>query len=493
MREAHAHVLAFGRAMSTVMLWQCRSRAEALDAITRANASPSAAPKGAWLVATGARPQAWHDTAHHDDLATSTSPGPRHGQWPTIAELDAACPDRPCLVMGFDHHSGAANSLALAATGIDHSSANPDGGVIVRDSANRLTGVLLESAFNAARRAIPEPSPAEHAAHLTLALARFAALGFTEVHDLLTPVALIAATRALREHPTPIHSRDSNASGSQPPRVATLWLYAECDAANTLERVAEAFYSDPATSAPAHTSAPALRLAGGKVFADGTLNAATAWMLHPYAKGLPDHPRGTPLVSVDSLRAAMRRCWNLPHPTTHTTRGIGLAVHAIGDAAVRAVLDAAEAELKVPASRDAARRVRDAGLPPLRVEHAELIDPADVPRLAALHHDIGLVVSVQPCHLLYDIEALESRLPDRLDRVLPLNDLIDAGLAPGVGLWFGSDAPIVRPDPEDSIIAATRRARLEGSPGGPPSNAIAPRQAITEHQARLCFGTAPAS
>jgi predicted amidohydrolase YtcJ len=487
MREAHAHVLAFGRAMSTVMLWQCRSRAEALDAITRAWRAPAAPLQpGSWLVATGARPEAWHDHANH--AHDSSSAGPRHGQWPTIAELDAACPDRPCLVMGFDHHSGAANSLALAATGIDHASPNPDGGVIVRDSANRLTGVLLESAFNAARRAIPEPSPAEHAAHLRLALARFAALGFTEVHDLLTPVALVAAARALGEHPAPIDAHNAAASGSQPARVATLWLYAECDRDRTLERVADAFYS-----APVHTSnsAPALRLAGGKVFADGTLNAATAWMLQPYAKGLPDHPRGTPLVSVDSLRLAMRRCWTLPNPS-HSTHGVGLAVHAIGDAAVRAVIDAAEAELKVPTSRDAARRVRDAGLPPLRVEHAELIAASDVPRLAALHHDIGLVVSVQPCHLLYDVEALESRLPDRLDRVLPLKELIDAGLAPGVGLWFGSDAPIVRPDPEDSIIAATHRARREGSPGGSPSRPIAPAQAITEAQARACFAHAPA-
>jgi predicted amidohydrolase YtcJ len=167
------------------------------------------------------------------------------------------------------------------------------------------------------------------------------------------------------------------------------------------------------------------------------------------------------MVTVESLRAAMSRVRAL---------GLGLAVHAIGDAAVRAVLDAYEAEGGAWETAP--------GVPPLRIEHAEIIDAADVPRFA----ELGVVCSVQPCHLLYDIEALQRGLPHRLDRVLPLRELIDSGLEPGEGLWFGSDVPIVRPHPGDSILAAVRRGREDGAVR------IAPSQAISEAEAWRCFG-----
>jgi len=150
--------------------------------------------------------------------------------------------------------------------------------------------------------------------------------------------------------------------------------------------------------------------------------------------------------------------------------GIGLAVHAIGDGAVRAVLNAYE-------GRD--RRGAPSSFPRLRIEHAELIDEAEVPRFAKL----GVVCSVQPCHLLYDIEALTRGQPGRLDRVLPLRELISAGCKPGELLWFGSDVPIVRPHPGDSIQAAVHRSRE----GMETTNAIAPNQAISEAEAWAAF------
>jgi predicted amidohydrolase YtcJ len=176
---------------------------------------------------------------------------------------------------------------------------------------------------------------------------------------------------------------------------------------------------------------------------------------------------------------------------------VGLAVHAIGDAAVKMVLDCVErfdSQLG-SAQAGAARRCR------VRIEHAELIDKMDVPRFVRQRVDC----SVQPCHLLTDIEALNRYVPHRLDRVLPLRELLDAGLQPGrlgvdwetmqdvidpadvcaapAGLVFGSDAPIVRPEPEDSIFAAVHRRR----PELPESQAIAPLQALTEDECWKCF------
>ena len=115
----------------------------------------------------------------------------------------------------------------------------------------------------------------------------------------------------------------------------------------------------------------------------------------------------------------------------------------------------------------------------LRIEHAELVDEADVGRFAAL----GVVASVQPCHLLADIEALRRLLPHRLGRVLPLRELAAAGCRPGDLMWFGSDTPIVRPDAEDSIQAAVHRRRVGMGEG----EAIAIEQAIAEPEAWDAF------
>ncbi len=91
--------------------------------------------------------------------------------------------------------------------------------------------------------------------------------------------------------------------------------------------------------------------------------------------------------------------------------------------------------------------------------------------------------SVQPCHLLCDVEALTRYLPHRLERVLPLRELIDAGCRPGELLWFGSDTPIVPADPMDSIMAATKRRR----PGMGEHEAIAWGQRIEADEAWSAF------
>lgn len=445
LREAHAHVLAHGRAASMLWLSACASREQALGQVR--DRAVRLAP-GEWLVAAGARPEGWREAG--------TQEAGRHLAWPTLAELDAACPDRPCLVMSFDHHSGAVNSAAIRAAGLslDTSGLADEPAVLVRDARGRFTGVLLEAAFQRVRESVPPATRVQRMAHLRAALADFDRLGFDEVHDLWSDRDLgpmlgdLERARALQHR---------------------VWLYplvgraGDGDSLEAIHAARGTFESDR------------VRIAGGKVFADGTLNATTAWMREPYRDGLAEHPCGTPLVSVASLRRDMARCWAL---------GVGMAVHAIGDAAVGAVLDAAEAERANPAWH----AVRDVGLPPVRIEHAEIVAEFDTPRIVRLWREMGLVLSVQPCHLLYDVEALERRLPHRLHRVLPLRELIEAGLTPGEGLWFGSDAPIVRPNPNDSIAAATLRKRGEACIAGPASRPIAPEHAIDESTAWACFG-----
>lgn len=414
MRDAHVHLAALGRERSLISLADVRDRGEAVERVRRGAEAMRSAPPHRWLCLTSARPEGWSE--------------PR---WLTRDELDVACPDRACLVSGFDHHSGAVNTPGLEAAGFTERSPDPEGGVIVRDAEGRVTGLLLESAYNRARCAVPEPGETERRAHVLDACRALRALGFVETIDMLSQPWLGPVLKALDD------------AGELPLRVTLYVPYSEIEEA--------------ARDARRWTTRRVV-FGGAKLFADGSLNSTTAWVLHPYKTPLRDHPCGTPLLSVEQLTESMRRCERL---------GVGLAVHAIGDGAVRAVLDAREVS-----------RTRS----PLRIEHLEIVDKADVPRFASL----GVIAGVQPCHLLYDVEVLRRQLPHRLNRVLPLRELIDSGLKPGDGLQFGSDAPIVRAEPEDSIQAAVHRRR----PGDPLDAAIGWDQRITEAEAGSAFAAA---
>jgi predicted amidohydrolase YtcJ len=408
MREAHAHIAAYGRSLEMPSLAHCRSVADCLDSVARAAASSIPA---AWLRFHSARVESWDD--------------PR---WPSLDELDRAAAV-PTVIMSFDHHAAVANSAALAAAALGPGDTVPPNGLVCTDpTTGRATGLLLEQAAYRVWDTAPEPTPEEFDRAVLAALQALAVRGYTEVHDLLSPPRLGPTLAALER------------SGRLP--LSRLRLYPSIA---DLPAIA---------AARADWESPAVSLAGGKVFADGTLNSRTALLLHPYRHPLPSKPRGQAMISPTDLDHALALTESL---------GLHLAVHAIGDGAVRMVLDAIE---RRPASR-AARH---------RIEHAEIVDEADIPRFAQL----GVVCSVQPCHLLTDIEVLTRELPDRLDRVLPLRDLLDSGAA----VWFGSDVPIVRPDADDSVQAAVHRRR----PGSPQAQAIAWNQRLTEAEARRAFG-----
>ena len=420
MREAHAHLASLGESLTMPTLEGCRGLADCLERIRAA--AQHAAPD-AFIRLHSARTESWPEA-----------------RWPSLAELDAASPHHPCVLMSFDHHAAAANTAALAAAGVTAGQRIEPNGIVVVDNFGRSTGQLLEGAAFAVWKSAPEPSIAQRTSHISAALAHLAALGFTEVHDLHSQEWLGPTLAALERR------------GQLPLGV---WLYPPADRL-------EADFAARST-----WESPQLRLAGGKVFADGTLNSRTAAMLVDYRSPMPGLPRGQLMIDPALLRK---------HLATSEQLGLHLAVHAIGDRAVRFVLDAIDDVARSRPrilKRDAAQRHR--------IEHCELIDAADVPRFRA----VNVICSVQPCHLLSDVEALNRYLPHRLDRVLPLRDLIDSGLTPGRDLLFGSDVPIVRADPADSIQAAVHRRRIDM----PQAHAIAWDQRITEAEARAAFSS----
>lgn len=410
LREAHAHLGPLGEALSLPSLHACTSLAEVLNQLSRDAAATS---PDHWLLVKGARIESW----------------PEH-RWPTLAEIDRATGSVPTVVMSFDHHQALANSAALAAANLSAGQRINTNGRVDADAHGRHTGLLHEDAAYACWNAAPEPTLAQRTAHVAHAINHLIALGYNEVHDLHSQPWLPDALHHLA-------ARDE--------LNITVWMYPPFDRIEL--------------EAARHRPHPRIHLAGGKLFADGTINSRTALMLDPYADPLSDAPCGRAMHTPREIESAIARCDAL---------GLHIAVHAIGDGTVRMVLDAFETvKPRTPGSR---------------IEHAELIHPSDIPRFA----NLGITCSVQPCHLLADIEALRRLLPHALDRVLPLRSLINSGLTPGAmtrGLVFGSDVPIVPADPNDSIQAAVHRRRADT----PLNAAINPDEAIDQETAWSCF------
>ena len=435
LREAHSHIHAHGRSLSMVDLSACKSAAELIGCLADAYTSMPPATSFAneekryrwfksepWVLAHGARIESFDDPS-----------------WPPLEELDAAVPDRGLAAWSFDHHELVTNSISLKHAHLWSDSVQDP--CIVRGPNGVPTGLLREHAAHRLWNSRPQPPHERATSDTRLAIQDLAQHGFVELHDLKCDADDLHALAAC-----------GHEGGLREAGISVRAFYAHADWGSLDELDDNAWQIKLGED----LGAPGVRVVGAKIFVDGTLNGRTAWMLDPYADGRPEHPEGMRLLSPGEIANSIEAC---------VASGLQLAAHAIGDAAVRAVLDAAE---RVRAPRGS-----------VRIEHAELIDEADVPRFA----ELGVIASVQPCHLLYDIEALRRACPDRLDRVLPLRELIDSGLKPGRDILFGSDTPIVRPDPEDSILAATNRGRADMAL----ADGIAPCQAISKAEAWACF------
>lgn len=332
------------------------------------------------------------------------------GRLPDRSLLDRAAPGHPVLVVRHCGHIAVANSAALEAAGIGPATPDPPGGSLDRDASGRPTGVLRETAVAPVAAALEPLLPPLQAGHLTAAVGALAGVGLTGLG------AIVAAGPGLW--------------GGGPSELDLL-LEAAADLPLPLRALV-------ITGTPAGLEAAARRLEaagpmvsflGLKAFADGSLGGHTAALRRPYA----DRP-----ASCGTLR--LEPAWAREMIRAALSLGGVVAVHAIGDAALGRVLDAFEAA--IAAGADPSR---------LRVEHASVVPPGDLERLAGL----GVTACIQPSFLPADSAWLEARLgPDRLPYAYNFGTLAAAG----VPLAGGSDCPVEPPHPLWGMASARDRA-----------------------------------
>ena len=351
------------------------------------------------------------------------------GRFPNAADLDSIVADRPVWLERVDGHAGWANSKAMALAGITATTKAPAGGRIEM-LAGKPSGVFVDGASDLVGKKVPPPRAVDRDLALAKAQSILLAQGITAISDMGTSIEDWQAYRRAGDDGWLSIRIFSYASGIENMALIagskpTPWLYDD-----------------------------KLRMGGVKLYLDGALGSRGAWLKKPYSDALGQ--TGLRFLESAALRNLMVRA---------SMDGFQIAVHAIGDAANEDMIGAVE-DLSETFPGD--RR--------WRIEHAQIVDPADIPRLAK--H--GIISSMQPVHQTSDRVMAEARLgPDRLKGAYAWNSILKAGGK----LAFGSDTPVESADPFAGIAAAITREDASGQPFG----GWYPQERVTREQALAGF------
>jgi hypothetical protein len=341
---------------------------------------------------------------------------------PSRQDLDKVTGDHPTFLDRIDGHISIANSAALSAAGINGKTQPPQGGAIDHDASGEPTGILRESAQDLVYRVIPPPTPEERRKGDELAINDALAHGVTSVQDFSNWEDFLVFEQMEKEGK--LHLRISE------------WLPFKDSLAELKAHRAHHNVNDPLL----HTGML-------KGFMDGSLGSRTAAMKSPFA----DDPSnaGLPQYTQDELnKMSIERA----------AAGFQLGFHAIGDKATSMALDA----FSQPGVSKKARN---------RIEHAQVVDPADIPRFKQL----GVIASMQPNHLLTDMNWAVDRLgPQRAAYSYAWKAFLDAG----VPVAFGTDYPVEPITPFRGLYAAVSRMNEAGTKTYYPENKLTRGQAL---------------
>jgi predicted amidohydrolase YtcJ len=359
----------------------------------------------------------------------------RWGGYGSLNDLDSVSPDNPVYLTAKSLHAGWANSIAMALCGISDSSEDPPKGKLQRDNHEHVTGILLEDALLLVSTKIPNPDESELAVMILRAQDQLHRWGITAIHD-------FDGLRCLHA----LHRLELDAKL----KLRVLKQVREIEFKQAVQGDFRKRYDSDW-----------IRIGHLKLFSDGALGPRTAAMLK-YYEGEPDN-LGMLLFSEDEL---------VDIGQTAVQSGYPMAIHAIGDRANRTVLDAFEKlsglELNKPPF-------------PHRIEHVQILDKDDVPRLA----ELGITASMQPIHAVSDQLMADQYWGDRVRWSYAWNSQFIAGAQ----VIFGSDAPVESPDPWAGIFAATTRKPL-GAKGN--SASWIPEECVTLNEALQAYTKFPA-
>ena len=419
--DNHVHFLDGGYTLASVQLRDAGTREEF---IRRIAAFAKTLPKGVWI-----RNGDWDQTLWGGEMP--------HHSW-----IDSVTPDNPVWINRLDGHSLFANAAAMRAARVDRTTKDVEGGAILRDANGDPTGIFKDNAASLIEPVVPPRSAEEFNRALDAAMTYVAARGVTSVHQM--GGASLNYSGAWEELPL---LRRARAEG----RLRTRIVF----------QVPLSNWQRLQSDVQANGTGDAwLRTGGLKGFADGSLGAHTAAMLD----GFTDAPNdsGFFVTAPESLYAWVKGA---------DAAGLQVAVHAIGDRAIRTQLDIFERVARENGPRD--RR--------FRIEHAQHIAPADIPRFAAL----GVIPSMQPYHAVDDGRWADKVIgTTRARGTYAFRSLLDAKAA----LAFGSDWFVAPPTPLEGIKAAVTRQTIDGKqPGG-----WVPEQKITVEEALRAYTTGSA-
>lgn len=355
---------------------------------------------------------------------------------PTRQDLDKVTGGHPAFFDRVDGHIAIANTAALEAAGVTRDTPDPQGGKFDHGARGELTGIVREEAKGAITKKIPPPTPATRRKGIELALADAASWGITSAQDYSGWEDFEVYEQLEQQDKLPLR--------------ITEWLT----------------FNDPVKELKDHRSHhaatdPMLHTGMLKGFMDGSLGSGTAAMLAPYTDNPKD--RGIPYYKPEQLN---------PMAAERVAAGFQLGFHAIGDAGVHTALDAFEYAKKQTGKQDADLR--------FRIEHSQVVAPEDFAR----YKQIGVIASMQPNHLLTDMNWAEKRLgPERAKHSYAWREFLQNG----VPLAFGTDYPVEPITPFRGVYAAVTRRNEAGDKTYPGDQTISIWDAIDAYTAGSAY------
>ena len=363
--------------------------------------------------------------------------------FPTRWDLDRISPNNPVFLDRADGHGAVANSAALKIAGVDKNTPSPFGGEVSKDKqSGEPNGMMLDAAQDLIQRHIPATTAAEAERAIILGVQRDISLGWTQVQDPGGSYADVAIDEKLYSEGK-IKLRIYKALSAPGPEARRL------------------FNDGPIIGAQGNR----FTVRTLKLYADGSLGSRSAALLAPYS----DKPDTSGFLTIKEedlqpvLQAALRK-------------GIQIETHAIGDRGNRFILDQYEKAMNAVPKTE--WKIKE---PRWRVEHSQIVNPADIPRFKKL----GIIPSMQPSHAIGDLHFAPKRLGmDRLAGAYAWQSFIKSGsIVPG-----GSDAPVERGEPMIEFYAAVARKDMKGFSG----EGWHPEEAATREQALKMFTAWPA-